>query len=401
MHGLLHIDISYNELQGPIPNSKAFLDAPIGTLKGNKGLCGNATDLQPCKHSSKRGQKVVFLLVFPLLGATFVLLSFFGIFLFMQRRKTDLESKQSKTEGQVLFLSILHFNGRTLYDEIIKVTNGFDALCCIGKGGHGTVYKAELTSGDIVVVKKFNRPLHDAGENRFQKEFLNEIRALMHIRHRNIVKLYGFCSHVQHSFLVCQYLERGSLSIILGNEDVAKELGWCKRLNIVKGVAYALSYMHHDCSPPIIHRDISSSNILLDSQFEAHVSDFGTVKLLKPDSSNWTSFAGTYRYVAPELAYTMKVTEKCDVYSFGVLAIEVIRGKHPGDFISSLSMPLAMDNIQVKDVLDQRLPFPTTQVENELIIVVELAMKCLNAYPQSRLTMHMISQVLSTNIANS
>ncbi|XP_040988238.1 MDIS1-interacting receptor like kinase 2-like [Juglans microcarpa x Juglans regia] len=402
MRGLLYADISYNELQGPIPNSNAFQ-----ALQGNKGLCGNVTGLQPCnasmiyKHSSKRGHKVVFLLVFPLLGAVSVLLSFIGVFLFLQRRKIDLESKQSKTKGQVLFLSVLQFNGRTLYDEIIKVTNGFDALYCIGKGGHGTIYKAELTSGDIIAVKKFNRPLNDAGENRFQKEFLNEIKALIDIRHRNIVKLYGFCSHVQHSFLVCQYLERGSLSLILGNEDTAKVLGWSKRLNIVKGVAYALSYMHHDCSPPIIHRDISSSNILLDSQFEAHVSDFGTAKLLELDSSNWTSPAGTYGYIAPELAYTMKVTEKCDVYSFGVLAIEVIRGQHPGDFISSLSMPLAIENIQVKDVLDQRLPFPAAQVENELIIVVQLAMKCLNVYPQSRPTMHMISQVLSTNIAHS
>ncbi|KAG6686833.1 hypothetical protein I3842_11G040500 [Carya illinoinensis] len=407
MHGLMYVDISYNELQGPIPNSNAFLYAPVEALQGNKGLCGNVTGLQPCnasiiyRHSSKRGHKVVFLLVFSLLGAVFVLLSFFGFILFMQRRKTDLKSKQSKTEGQVSFLSILHFNGRTLYDEIIKVTNGFDALYCIGNGGHGTVYKAELTSGDIVAVKKFNQPLHDASESRFQKEFLNEIRALMDIRHRNIVKLYGFCSHVQHSFLVCEYLERGSLSLILGNEDAAKVLGWSKRLNIVKGVAYALSYMHHDCSPPIIHRDISSSNILLDSQFEAHVSDFGTAKLLELDKSNWTSLAGTYGYIAPELAYTMKVTEKCDVYSFGVLAIEVIRGKHPSDFISTLSMPLALENIQLKDMLDQRLPFPTAQVENELKIVIQLAMKCLNVYPQSRPTMHMISQVLLTDIANS
>ncbi|XP_035543527.1 MDIS1-interacting receptor like kinase 2-like [Juglans regia] len=299
MHGLLYVDISYNELQGSIPNNNTFQ-----ALQGNKGLC----------------------------------------------EERHLESKQIKTKGQVLFLSTLQFNGRTLYDEIIKVTNGFDALYYIGKGGQGIVYKVELTSGDIVAVKKFNQPLHDAGENRFQKEFLNEIR----------------------------YLERGSLSLILGNEDTAKVLGWNQRLNIVKGVAYAMSYMHHDCSPPIIHHDISSSNILLDSQFEAHVSDFGSAKLLELDSSNWTSPAGTYGYIAP-----------------------VIRGQHPGDFISSLSMPTAMENMQVKDVLDQRLPFPVAQVENELIIVVQLAMKCLNVYPQSRPTVHMISQVLSTNTAHS
>ncbi|KAF5476990.1 hypothetical protein F2P56_003673 [Juglans regia] len=143
----------------------------------------------------------MFLLVFPLLGAVSVLLSFLGFFLFKQRR-TDLEPKQNKIEGQV-FLSILLFNGRTLYVEIIKVTNGFDALYCAGKGGYETVYKAELTSGPAVAMNKLNQPLHEVHGNRFQKEFLNEIRALTNIRHRNIVKLFGFCSNVQHSFLVC------------------------------------------------------------------------------------------------------------------------------------------------------------------------------------------------------
>ncbi|XP_035543531.1 MDIS1-interacting receptor like kinase 2-like [Juglans regia] len=317
----------------------------------------------------------------------------------MRRRKKDRESKQSKIQDEV-FLFVSCFDGRALYEDIIRVTNGFDAIYCIGKGGHGTVYKANLPSGAIIAVKKFNQPLY-ASEKRFDKALLNEIRVLTEVRHRNIVKLYGFCSNAQHSFLVCQYLEKGSLALILGNEDAAKILDWSKRLKIVKRVAYALSYMHHDCSPPIIYRDISSSNILLDSQFQAHVSDFGTAKILKPNSSNWTSFAGTYGYVAPELAYTMKVTEKCDVYSFGVLAIEIIKGKHPGDFISSLLATSAEEKTQVKDVWDQRLPFPTLQVENELKTIVKLALECLNVNPQSRPTMHMISQALSTNIAHS
>ena len=184
-----------------------------------------------------------------------------------------------------------------MYKEIIKVIVGFDAKFCIGKGGCGTVYKAKLTSGHIVAVKKL-QSLCD-GEIAQQKDFLNEIRALTEIRHRNIVKLHGFCSHSQFSILIYKYLERGSLATILSDDGGARELEWNKRVNIIKGVAHALSYMHHDCSPPIVHRDISSKNVLLDSKYEAHVSDFGIAKLLNQDSSNWTSFAGTYGYVAP------------------------------------------------------------------------------------------------------
>ncbi|KAF3967819.1 hypothetical protein CMV_008221 [Castanea mollissima] len=122
--------------------------------------------------------------------------------------------------------------------------------------------------------------------------------------------------------------------------------------------------------------------------------DFGTAKLLKPDSSNWTALAGTYGYIAPELAYTMEVTEKCDVYSFGVLTLEVIKGEHPGDFISRLSSPSAMEEVELKDVLDQRLPHPPSHFEDELFNILKFVTACLNANPQSRPTMQVISKRL-------
>ena len=146
-------------------------------------------------------------------------------------------------------------------------------------GTHGSVYRANLSSTNTVVVKKLHLPCND--DKHLQKEFLCEIKALTEIRHRNIVKLLGFCSHKLHSLLVYEYLERGSLAMMLIQDDEAKELRWDKRVNIVKGVAHALCYMHHDCIPPIVHRDISSKNILLDAEYEACCFRLWHCKVLK------------------------------------------------------------------------------------------------------------------------
>ncbi|KAK0575817.1 hypothetical protein LWI29_007587 [Acer saccharum] len=145
--------------------------------------------------------------------------------------------------------------------------------------------------------------------------------------------------------------------------------------------------MHHDCDPPIVHRDISSKNVLLDSEHKAYVSDFGIAKVLKVDSSILTKLAGPYGYVAPEFAYTMKVTEKCDVYIFGVLALEVIKGNHPKYFLFSLSSTSYGNmNIELNDVLDGRLPPPSLEVENKPKSIMEVAFSCLVVNPQSRPT---------------
>ncbi|MED6182759.1 hypothetical protein PIB30_031761 [Stylosanthes scabra] len=152
--------------------------------------------------------------------------------------------------------------------------------------------------------------------------------------------------------------------------------------------------MHHDCIPPIVHRDISSKNILLDSEYEAHVSDFGTAKFLKPDS-NWTTPAVTYGYAAPELAQTMEVTEKCDVYSFGVLCLEIIMGKHPGYLISSLLSPSTASityNLLLLDVIDQRPPHPEMSVVGEIMLITKWALECLSQSPQFRPSMHQVSK---------
>ncbi|KAL7611167.1 hypothetical protein Lser_V15G11858 [Lactuca serriola] len=253
----------------------------------------------------------------------------------------------------------------------MKATNDFDEAYCIGTGGC----------------------VEEADHNGF----LNEVQALTNIRHRNILKLYGYCSHARHSFLIYEYLEKGSLESILRSGVLAKEFDWLKRVNVVKGVANGLAYMHHDCSPPIIHRDISIANILLDSDYEAHISDFGTSKLLKLDSSNWTSVAGTYGYIAPELAYTMVATEKCHVYSFGVVALEVVMGKHPGELITSLPT-LSVDYLVPTNVGDSWMPPPSSQVEKQVQLVLRISRTCLNSNPHESPTMRQVSNLLMKDL---
>ncbi|KAM7465228.1 hypothetical protein LguiB_012790 [Lonicera macranthoides] len=150
--------------------------------------------------------------------------------------------------------------------------------------------------------------------------------------------------------------------------------------------------MHHDCTPPIAHRDISSNNILLNSESDAFVADFGAARLLSPDSSNQTVIAGTRGYIAPELAYTMVVTEKCDVYSFGVVALEIIMGRHPGDLLSTLTSS-SIENPTVNDVLDPRLSRTMDRlVEWDIVMVMRLAFSCLSYNPKSRPSMQSVSQ---------
>ncbi|XP_044476554.1 MDIS1-interacting receptor like kinase 2-like [Mangifera indica] len=398
MLALSSIDISYNDLEGPIPNSTAFRNASIEELQGNKDLCGDVIGLKRCKgseafntgkHGLRKGLVILLAILFPVLAVLVFSVVLIRILRTSWRSKRDSQEVESgKNYGEVF--SISNFDGKKMYEEIVKGTNDFNSEYCIGKGGQGSVYKAEL-SGNTVAVKKIHALYTSIA---VQKEFLSEIQALTVIRHRNIVKFFGFCSHSRHSFLVYKYLEGGNLASILSNENAAVDLDWSKRLKVIKGVANALSYLHNDCFPPIIHRDISSKNILLDSEYEAHVSDFGTAKLLYPDSSNWTELAGTYGYIAPELAYTMKVTEKCDVYSFGVLAMEVIQGKHPRDFLSQSSGSSANMKIDLGNILDPRLPFPSLQVQNKLVSIKEMALLCLDVNPNSRPTMHIVVQSL-------
>ncbi|GJZ96351.1 probable leucine-rich repeat receptor-like protein kinase, partial [Tanacetum coccineum] len=225
--------------------------------------------------------------------------------------------------------SISSFDGRAVHDEIVKATNDFHDAYCIGTGGYGVVYKAKLQPNNIVTVKK----LHSASEKVDNAGFHNEVRALSNIRHRNIVKLYGYCFHARHSFLIYEYLAKGSLKI------QSKSVHQSKRI----------------------------------------------IRLVEK---------GTYGYIAPELAYTTVATEKCDVYSFGVVALEVIMGKHPGELITSLPT-MSADYLLPANVADSRIQPPSCQLEKLVKSVLILSRACLNSNPQERPTMRQVSNILS------
>ncbi|KAK1381342.1 Protein kinase domain-containing protein [Heracleum sosnowskyi] len=357
-YSLVELDLSRNNLSGSIPNNfrclvhLTFLELYDNHLSDTLPPISNPYEDHICDNSSNGGEVtshrrnsvvlVVYIVLFVTIGLFLMILAF--VFVFRKKRKEN-QDKMLVRNGDIC--SVWNFDGNLAYEDIIRSTNNFDIRYCIGTGGYGSVYEARLQNGKTVALKKLHRL--EAEDPNFDNCFKNEAHILSNIRHKNIVKLYGFCLHNRCMFLIYEYMEKGSLFCALRDDAHAVELDWSKRVNIVKGIAHALSYLHHDCSPPIVHRDISSNNILLNSHLEGFVADFGASRLLDPDLSNQTMVAGTYGYIAPELAYTMVVTEKCDVYSFGVVALEIMMGSHPGDLLSSFTVPKSTQNRMLSD----------------------------------------------------
>ncbi|KAJ7977199.1 putative Receptor protein kinase [Quillaja saponaria] len=396
---LRFVDISYNKLEGPLPDNKAFRQASTMELAGNAGLCGErAQGLGACSgdassknHKKSKNWKLIIAIVIPL-AASVVLLIFVGLFIF-QRHSTFDRGGKNKELGEKNSFFVWNYRKRIEFEDLINATDNFSDKYCIGKGGQGNVYKAVLPTGDVFAVKH----LHQAEELKVPeyqiKNFLSEIHALSEIRHRNIVKICGFSYLDGSMFFIYEYVERGSLRNLLQEEEEAKLLNWDKRLKIIKGLAHALSYLHHDCTPTIVHRDISGNNVLLDTDFEPKISDFGVARLLRDGESNWTVPVGTLGYIAPELAFTMKVTEKCDIYSFGIVALEVLMGRHPQEHL--LQLQSEGSDLLLADVLDKRLAPPTGPIVQDLVLAVSFAVTCIDENPMSRPSMHQVSSELS------
>ncbi|XP_057476504.1 probable receptor-like protein kinase At5g18500 [Actinidia eriantha] len=208
-------------------------------------------------------------------------------------------------------------------------TNRFSKENVIGEGGYGVVYQGHMINGTPVAVKKLLNNLGQA-----EKEFRVEVEAIGHVRHKNLVRLLGYCIEGTHRLLVYEYVNNGNLEQWLhGAMRQHGYLTWEARMKILLGTAKALSYLHEAIEPKVVHRDIKSSNILIDDNFNAKISDFGLAKLLSAGKSHITTrVMGTFGYVAPEYANSGLLNEKSDVYSFGVVLLEAITGRDPVDY---------------------------------------------------------------------
>ncbi|KAK8449640.1 hypothetical protein SEVIR_7G249051v4 [Setaria viridis] len=210
------------------------------------------------------------------------------------------------------------------YGELRTASENFNSTNLLGEGGYGAVYKGKLTDGSMVAVKQLSETSRQG-----KKQFIAEIETISQVQHRNLVKLYGCCLEGENPLLVYEYLENGSLDkALFGTGSGRKNLDWLTRFGICLGIARGLAYLHEESSIRVVHRDIKASNILLDTNFNPKISDFGLAKLYDDKKTHVsTKVAGTFGYLAPEYAMRGHVTEKVDVFAFGVVILETIAGR--------------------------------------------------------------------------
>ncbi|KAL1211128.1 LRR receptor-like serine/threonine-protein kinase FEI 2 [Cardamine amara subsp. amara] len=405
---LTKFNVSNNFLVGQIPSDGLLARLSRDSFIGNQNLCGKQIDIvcddsrnstgsgSPTGQGSKDPGRLLISASATVGGLLLVaLMCFWGCFLYKKLGRVENKSLAIDVGGGA---SIVMFHGDLPYasKDIIKKLESLNEEHIIGFGGFGTVYKVAMDDGNVFALKRIVKL--NEGFDRF---FERELEILGSIKHRYLVNLRGYCNSPTSKLLLYDYLPGGSLDEAL--HERGEQLDWDSRVNIIIGAAKGLAYLHHDCSPRIIHRDIKSSNILLDGNLEARVSDFGLAKLLEDEESHITTIvAGTFGYLAPEYMQSGRATEKTDVYSFGVLVLEVLSGKLPTDasFIEKGFNVVGWLNFLIsenraREIVDQSCE----GVEREsLDALLSIATKCVSSSPEERPTMHRMVQLLESEV---
>lgn len=392
------LNVSYNNLAGDIPTTNNFSRFSPDSFVGNPDLCGYWLN-SPC-HENRPTERVALSKAAILgiaLGALVILLMIL-IAAFRPYHPTpfpDGSLDKPAVNYSTPKLVILHMNmALHVYEDIMRMTENLSEKYIIGYGASSTVYKCVLKNCKPVAIKRLFSHYPQC-----LKEFETELGTVGSIKHRNLVSLQGYSLSSSGNLLFYDYMENGSLwDLLHGPTTKKKKLDWETRLQIALGASQGLAYLHHDCSPRIIHRDVKSSNILLDKDFEAHLTDFGIAKSLCASKTHTSTYImGTIGYIDPEYARTSRLTEKSDVYSYGIVLLELLTGRKAVDNECNLHHLILSKtaNNAVMETVDPEITATCTDL-GAVKKVFQLALLCTKRQPTDRPTMHEVTRVLGS-----
>ncbi|XP_059629437.1 LRR receptor-like serine/threonine-protein kinase ERL1 isoform X2 [Cornus florida] len=389
---LSSLNVSYNNLSGLMPATRNFSRFSPDSFIGNPLLCGNWLGSICDPYATKSNVIFSRTAVVCITLGFITLLSMVIVAIYKSHQPKQFMKESNKGVHGPPKLVVLHLDlAIHSYEDIMRITENFSEKYIIGYGATSTVYKCALKNSRPIAVKRlYTQYQHNL------RDFETELETIGSIRHRNLVSLHGYALSHLGNLLFYDYMENGSLWDLLHGPSKKVKLDWETRLKIAVGAAQGLAYLHHDCNPRIVHRDVKSSNILLDENFEAHLSDFGIAKCIPSAKTHASTYVlGTIGYIDPEYARTSRVNEKSDVYSFGIVLLELLTGRKAVDNDSNLlQLILAKaDDNTVMEAVDPEVSVTCMNLAH-VRKMFKLALLCTKHQPSERPSMHEVARVL-------
>ncbi|XP_042510272.1 probable receptor-like protein kinase At1g80640 isoform X2 [Macadamia integrifolia] len=364
-------------------------NGPISSIDATMAALSPGVQVERREQHGNLDRKMLAAVISSVSVLVAIILSIFGLCVYHHKKwiNSDPKNIQSSVLGKLNSLRITGKKGLVSvieYQLLEAATDNFRESNVLGEGGFGCVYKARFDDNLLAAVKRL-----DCSEQVAEKEFENEVDLLNRIRHPNIISLLGYCIHGETRFIVYELMHNGSLETQLHGPSRGSALTWHIRMKIALDAARGLEYLHEHCNPPVIHRDLKSSNILLDSNFNAKIADFG-LAVGGAQNKNNIKLSGTLGYVAPEYLLDGKLTEKSDVYAFGVVLLELLMGRKPVEkmapsqrqSIVTWAMPQLTDRSKLPNIVDPVIR--NTMDLKHLYQVAAVAVLCVQPEPSYR-----------------